>query len=231
MKIEILFPELCNLYGDSFNARYLSMCFEDATIYRTSINSKPKFLTDDVNIIYLGSCSERHQELIINKLMKYKDDIKKYIDDKKILIATGNSLEIFEQYIMDENRKIECLGIFNGYAVRNMQKRHNSLFLGEYNGIKVLGHKSQFSFSYNNDKKFIEKKRGVGMNEDDNNEGICYKNFYGTYLLGPFLVFNPDLAKKILKIKKLPFEKETYDAYNYRLKEFVNPKTDFVSKH
>ena len=38
--------------------------------------------------------------------------------------------------------------------------------------------------------------------------------------------------KKILNDNsKLPFEEETIDAYNYRLKEFEDPKTSMISKH
>lgn len=231
MKIEILYPEICNLYGDSFNAIYLKKCLKDATFIETSINEEPRFVKEDIDLVYLGTTTESNQELIIEKLKPYKKEIKKYIDDNKKLLATGNSLEMFEEYIIDKEKKIEALGIFKGYAVRNMEHRHNSLFLGEFDDIKILGHKSQFTFSYNINDKFIKTVRGIGNNENDNNEGIKYKNFYGTYLLGPFLVFNPDFTKKFLGIDRLPFEEATYESYNYRLKEFLDPKTEFISKH
>lgn len=232
MKVEILFPEICNLYGDTANGMYLKKCFPTSTV-ETSIHEEPKFIKGDIDIVYIGTSSEKYQELIIERLLPYKEKIKEYIEKEKIIIATGNAMEIFEEYIMDEvtNKKIECLNIFKGYAIRNINKRHNSLFLGDYEGIKLVGHKSQFTFSYNIENRFITKERGIGNNKDDSFEGINYKNFYGTYLLGPFLIFNPNFTKKILGIETLPEEEAIYDSYNYRLDEFQNPKTEFVSKH
>ena len=113
-----------------------------------------------------------------------------------------------------------------------MEHRHNSLFLGKYKNLYVVGHKSQFSFSYNEDcLGFIDKVRGVGINKESLVEGIHKNNFYGTYLLGPFLIINPLITKEILSLDKLPFEEEVLDAYDYRLKEFLDPNTEFVSKH
>lgn len=231
MKIEILYPEIANLYGESGNINYLKKCFSNEKVKEIHINDKPIFDYKEIDLIYMGSMSEKNQELIIKKLLPYKESIKEYIENNHIFIVTGNALEIFQQYILDGNQKIECLGIFKGYAVRNYEKRHNSLFLGDYDGIKIIGHKSQFTFSYDSNNSFISRVRGVGMNKEDNNEGIKYKNFYGTYLLGPFLIFNPDFTKKILNLKTLPYEKSIYEAYNIRLGEFLDSKTEFASKH
>ena len=37
------------------------------------------------------------------------------------------------------------------------------------------------------------------INNTDENEGIIYKHFIGTYLIGPLLVRNPELLKLIVK--------------------------------
>ena len=235
MKIEILYKKSCNLYGDTYNNIYLKKCFSNATIYETSLNDTPKFVTEDIDLLYIGSSSEIHQKIIIEKLLPYKEKIKEMIENNKIVIATGNAFEIFGKEIQDKDEKISCLGIFDYYAKRNMEKRHNSLFLGEFNGYKILGHKSQFSFIYGVKNNFIKMIRGMGNNNEDNNEGYNYKNFYGTYLIGPFLIFNPYFMKHIKSIlndeSPLPFEDETIDAYNFRLKEFEDQKTSMISKH
>lgn len=104
--------------------------------------------------------------------------------------------------------------------------RHNSQFIGNYKGLKLLGHRSQFSFAYGNfENNFIEIEKGIGMNPDTKKEGIHVKNFYGTYSLGPFLILNPYFAKELLEIMGLEgnlcFEKEITDAYQYRLNELT----------
>ena len=62
-------------------------------------------------------------------------------------------MEIFGKEIIDENKTIKCLGIFNYYAKRNMDNRYNYLFLGEFDKIKIIGHKSQFSLIYDINKE------------------------------------------------------------------------------
>ena len=56
MKIEILYPEFCNLNGDMGNMKYLEKCIPEAEIIETSINEKPKFIDqDDISLVYIGT--------------------------------------------------------------------------------------------------------------------------------------------------------------------------------
>ncbi len=236
MKIEILYPKLCNLYGDSSNVKYLKQTIKDSVIVETKLNEKPRFLTEKIDLVYIGSTTEKYQELIIKDLMKYKDEIKNRIEEGQFIFATGNSFEIFCNNIMDNDNKINCLGIFDCYIKRNLNKRHNSLFLGEFNNIKIVGSKSQFTECFDlKDNHFIKVIKGVGLNHNEEYEGIHYKNFYATYVLGPFLVLNPYFTKYLLKELgyngKLAFEEDVVKAYEVRLNEYLDDKTIFGSMH
>ena len=70
MKIEVLFPEFCNLYGDIYNIKYLKKCMPDAEIIETALEQVPTFFNEDVNLIYLGPMTEKTQEKVIAKLLK-----------------------------------------------------------------------------------------------------------------------------------------------------------------
>ena len=39
MKIEMLYPEVCNLFGDISNIKYLKKCLPDAEIIKTEIKA------------------------------------------------------------------------------------------------------------------------------------------------------------------------------------------------
>ena len=54
MKIEVLFPEFCNLYGDISNIDYLKKCVPEAEVIYTAIDKEPAFDTQNFNLIYLG---------------------------------------------------------------------------------------------------------------------------------------------------------------------------------
>ena len=222
MTIEFLYPELCNLYGDMANMTYLRHCLPTATFYETHNQETPRFLTETVDLIYLGAMTESKQELALSRLMPHKEKLWELIESGMFVLATNNALELFGQYIVDEDRKIPALGYFPTHAKRNMNNRHNSMFIGTYNGLKIVGNKSQYSFSYGEQAHpFIQVTGGYGMNPETKNEGIHYKNFYGTYLLGPFLVLNPPFTKHLLEemgsSHPLAYENEAMDAYRYRV--------------
>ena len=224
-KVELLFPELCNIYGESYNVEYLRRCSDEIEVINTNHMDTPAFVNEDVDMIYLGCTTERKQEQIIGILSQYRDRIIELINKGVIFLATGNAVEIFGNYIEDAGRKIDALGIFDFYSVRYMRRdRHNSQFIGTFDDITVLGHRSQFSFAYGDfDDNFIDIQKGIGMNPDTKKEGVRRNNFYGTYSLGPFLILNPLFAKKLMRIMgiddTLCFEKEIVEAYEYRLTE------------
>lgn len=231
MKIEILYPEICNLYGDIFNITFLSKCVKECEVIETNLNETPRFVNEKVDFIYLGPMTERNQELAIEKLKPYKESIKQNIENKTFFLFTGNAFEVLANYIENEDgSKIEALGLIDIYAKRNMMKRYSALYLGEYKNNKIVGFKSQFSHSYgdNSEKGFLKTIRGIGLNAENNLEGIRINNFIGTYILGPILVLNPDFTKILLdemgiEEYKIPFEDTAKKSYEARLKEYEDP--------
>lgn len=228
LKIEVLFPEFCNLYGDISNIKYLKKCLPNAKFYETAFDEELIFTKEKVNFIYLGPMTEKMQEKVINKLKPYKERIKELIDENVVFLVTGNAIEIFGKYIENEDgTKIDALDIFDIYAKRDMLHRHNSIFIGNWENIKVVGFKSQFTFAYGNNENdyFAKVEKGIGLNKESKLEGIQKNNFIGTYLLGPILILNPMFTKKIIEKMgiedvKVAFEEDTIAAYNQRLSEF-----------
>lgn len=227
MKVEILFPEFCNLYGDMYNMKYLKMCIPDAEFIETALDEVPRFVSEDVNLIYLGPMTENTQEKVIDRLKPYKERIEELIEKNVVSLFTGNSLEVLGKYIENEDgSRIEGVGIFDVYSKRDMMHRHNSFLVGKYEDIEIVGFKSQFTMMYgdNSNLYFIEVEKGIGLNKESKLEGIKKNNFIGTYLIGPILIQNPLFTKKILKKMgckdiKLALEDDVMAAYEARLKE------------
>ena len=227
MKVEVLFPEFCNLYGDMYNMKYLKMCIPEAEFIETALDDVPAFTKEDVNMIYLGPMTENTQEKVIARLKPYKEKIEELIDKNVVFLFTGNAIEVLGKYIENEDgSKIDAIGIFDVYSKRDMMHRHNSYLIGKYEDIEIVGFKSQFTMMYgdNKDSYFVEVEKGIGLNKESNLEGIKKNNFVGTYLIGPILIQNPLLTKKLLKTMgakedKLAFEDDLIAAYEARLKE------------
>ena len=203
MKIEVLFPEYCNLFADSSNMKYLQQCLPEAEFIYTDYMSEPVFVTETVNLIYMGAMTEHMQSMVIKKLMPYKERIVELIKQDVPFLITSNALEIFGRWIENEDgTKEKALGIFDFYAKRDMMHRFNGLVRGHFGDMPIIGFKTQFSMAYSQEFKypFIQIDRGTGMNTKVNVEGIHLNHFYGTYLVGPFLVLNPLFTKYLMKL-------------------------------
>ena len=235
MKIEILFPEICNLYGDLQNIEYLRRSLKengvDVEIIDTSLKSTPYFADhDDFSLVYMGTLTERSQELAINALKPYRDRFKELIDAGKIFLFTGNALELFGEYIeCDDESRIPCLDIWKTYAVRRMMKRYNSLYVGKFDNTDIVGFKSQFTHSYGEVTPLFQTVRGDGLNPGNSGEGIRIGNCMATYIIGPLLVLNPPFTKYLMKLMgaetdKLAYEEAAMDVYTHRLEEFMQPE-------
>ena len=229
--IEFIFPEYTNIYGESYNMEYLRRCSPEINIVETHPGDVPLFAKGGADMVYMGCMTEEKQEKAIKLLMPYRDALIEAIRNGVIFLVTGNALEIFgtaiegDEVMSDEKIHIQGLSIFDYKAVRHMKEmRHNSQYIGTFDGLTMLGHRSQYSFAYGefND-YFIDIEKGIGMNPDTKREGVHVKNFFATYSLGPCFIMNPLFLKYILRLLGLddtiPFEKEVIEAYEYRLNE------------
>ena len=230
MKIEILFPEYANLFGDMGNILYLKACLPEAEFLETSMNDTPRFMTGDVDLIYMGPMSEPAQEKAIARLMPCKERLSQLIDEGTCFLFTGNAVEVLYKEIEDNGRKIPGLGLFDLTAARSYAHRHNSNFIGDFEGMTILGCKSQFTMAYGDNSAcyFARARRGMGLNHDTPLEGVRKNNFIGTYLLGPLLTMNPPFARWLLKAMgtepHLAYEEALTAAFEKRLGEFNDPQ-------
>lgn len=228
MTIEVLYPELTNVYGDLGNIKYLEKVTTKVKIVYTNINEEPKFNQEKIDFVYLGSMPEFHQKIILKKLIKYENKIKELIEKNVIFLFTGSAFELVGKYIEEDNQKIKTLNLFNIYFKRNYDKRHNSFYVGDFDSQKIVGNKSQFTMAYGHNKyPFLQTRVGIGMNESEKVEGIHYKNFFGTYLLGPILPLNPDFTKYLLNLKGVKetfkYEQEAYEAHDLQVELLEKP--------
>lgn len=223
MKIEFLYKELCNLYGDIGNYNYLKACLPNASFIETSLNDTPHFINNEVNFIYMGSMTEDSQIKIINALTPYKEKIKELINNNCIFLLTGNSGEIFGSEIIFEDQTIKGLEITTTITKTKKFQRYNSLYLGTFNDMKIVGYTSRFSHTYNIENPLFNTIKGLGSNENETTEGTKINNLYITNLLGPILVLNPLFTEYLIQIldknNEIAHKDIALKAYNDKITE------------
>ncbi len=232
MKLEYLYPELGNLFGDGANIRYLRKCLPEAEYIETHLPDAPAFATDqDVRFVYCGPMTERGQRMALPALRPYTDALERRIDDGCCFLFTGNSLELVGQSILTADDTLEGLKLFAFISRQDLNKRYNSLFLGKSDGLEITAFNSRFSHSHpeGSIEGFATVIRGIGLEEGCAFEGVRRSNFLGTYLLGPLLVLNPLLTKSLLKTlgagnTEPIFFREAMEAYEKRLAEFKDKR-------
>lgn len=236
MKIEVLYPEICNLYGELANIRALKESINDAEIISTRLGEKPAFINQDIDMVYMGSMTESGQILTIDALKPYTQEFRIAIENGQNILITGNALEILGQEIQENDKTItKGLEILDTIAKRYDNQRFNSLYVGEFlpesaDIIKIVGYKSVFGFSYGKSKikPFCKTLVGYGTNQDTFNEGFQINNLIATYIIGPLFILNPIFMKwfmnQRLGISKAEpvFYEAALDAYNTRLDEYLN---------
>lgn len=251
MKIEILYPEISNLFGDLANIKYIMASIPDCKVIGTDLNTKPDFLNEkDIDLVYMGTMTENNQLVAMEHLEPYKDEIKAAIESGQRFLLTGNALEIFCKDITDlddmpinrfpervdvSNKKTRCLGIFDISVKRAVMHRLNSLYLGKYEDLEIVGFKSVFTWAEPNGEipTLFNTTRGPGLDKSGMGEGIHYKNFMATYLTGPLLVLNPKFMIRLLiecggTNIKTPHMGAAMAAYEQRLEEFKREKLNYI---
>lgn len=235
MTIEILFPEVCGLFGDSQNATYLQATLPDAKFVCTPLTQTPYFVDTDPDLIYIGAMSEVTQRKVIEKLMPLKDRIEELVAKNIPILATGNAGEIFAKRIdyITEGIQVDGLNLFELEVKTNLFDRYNGKVLGEFEGFQIVGFRSQFSFLYgdNSDNFFVKCLRGDGINRDSKLEGMRKNNLICTQLLGPILPLNPLFCEYLIRLTgndaPAAYRNSAMEAYAQRLKEFNDPGVIF----
>ena len=236
MVVEILFQEVCGLYGDSQNATYLQATLPDAQFIFTRLCDTPYFVENTPDLIYIGCMSESTQRRVIEKLFPYKERILQLVDSGTPILATGNAGEIFTKEIryITEDITTNGLGLFDLTVKTDLFKRYNGMVLGEFEDMQIVGFRSQFSFLYgdNTHNYFVKCIRGEGINKDSQLEGMRKNNLICTQIIGPILPLNPLFCEYFVGLAGVKataaFRDSAMDAYNQRLKEFKDPNVSFT---
>ncbi|MEK7633526.1 MAG: cobalamin biosynthesis protein CobQ [Patescibacteria group bacterium] len=206
-----LYPDLMNTYGDRGNIIALSYRMKIAgikpVINKISVN-EPAELISKMDLIFMGGAQDKQQEIVNRDLKNSKGKYLKEAIDSGVpgLFVCGAYQFLGKYYKAADGTMIEGLGAFDLYTESpglNFPRCIGNIIIDSklFPKIKLVGFENHGGRTYLADKKlaFAKVVKGYGNNGKDKTEGIYYKNSFGTYLHGPILPKNPELADYLIK--------------------------------
>lgn len=236
-KIAHLYYNLMNLYGEIGNILCLKDHLEhnNLKVEITNISLNEPINWEEYDLFYIGSGNEESFELVLEQLKQEQSAIKKAINNNKFFLVTGNALNLFgKTYTNKEGHTKKALGIL-AYDAYQTDFRIVGEQTYEFAKLeqKIIGFNNRDSvLKYVKEKHLFQVINGTGYVPKSIVEGIQKNNFYGTYLLGPLLIRNPEfteyLVQKICNEIQVPYkeyhnewEEKAYEEYQ---KNIVNQK-------
>jgi len=211
LNIGWLYPDLMNTYGDRGNiialSRRLKLRKIKPVIHKISIN-EPGGLISKMDIIFMGGAQDKQQEIVNRDLKNNKGQYLKKAIAQGVpgLFVCGAYQFLGKYYKTADGTLIEGLGAFDLYTENpgiNFPRCIGNIIIESplFPKIKLVGFENHGGRSFLADKKqaFAHVVKGFGNNGEDKTEGIYYKNSFGTYLHGPILPKNPELADYLIK--------------------------------
>ena len=209
LKILYLYPDILELYGDYGNIQVLKYRLEKrgitAIIDRYSIgDDSPDF--NNYDLVFAGGGADQEQGILADDLIKYKDNIKDAINNGVFFLLICGAYQLFGKYYKSADGNIvPGLEVFDYYteAINDRKKRciGNIIIEANLNGktTKVIGFENHGGQTFDILKPFGKVLFGNGNKFGDIQEGYFEKNVIATYLHGPLLSKNPELADYIIK--------------------------------
>lgn len=204
-----LFPDLLNLYGDGGNVKVLEHRARERGIpvEVRRVNHGEHVDLAGVDLVFLGGGPDREQRLASEDLMRMRDDLHAYVEDDGVLLAICGGFQILGHEWLLGEEVVKGLGLVDMTTERAPGGSGNRL-IGNIALRSPLADQAVVGYENHAGRTHlgtgveafgdVASSTGHGNNDSDKRDGVRYKNVVGTYLHGPLLPKNPQVADALL---------------------------------
>ena len=216
-----MYHDIMDLYGDKGNMMVLKARCEqrgiDVCIDTLTIGEEKDLTTYD--LLFLGGGADKEQMMLIDDLLKRKDNIQQAMQQGTFVLLICGGYQLFGQYYINaDNEKIEGLKFFDYYTdtgdngtrcIGNIAIRCK-LDDQEFIAVGFENHGGQ---TKQVSSPLGEVLCGFGNSFEGKREGFYNGQVLATYMHGPLLPKNPEIADFVIyKSLKKQHPEITYDA-------------------
>ncbi|MDO4502504.1 MAG: MurT ligase domain-containing protein [Coriobacteriia bacterium] len=203
-----LFPQLLNLYGDGGNATVLRRRLEwrGIPVEVRAIDEHAPFDLADVDLLFLGGAPDREQEIASRALMEHAAELRTYVESGSPCLAICGGFQMLGRSWILNGRSVPglALGAFETRRAGTSRDRLVDNVVLQVPGIDhpVVGYENHAGRTFLDDPATafgqLTSKTGHGNNDQNRADGYASGNLLCTYLHGPLLAKNPQVADLLL---------------------------------
>lgn len=206
LKILWMYHDLMDLYGDKGNIetlRYRASKRGINVIVDTCTLQEERNI-EDYDIFFLGGGADKEQTLVYKDLLERKKSILKAKESGTAFLLICGGYQLFGQYYLDQDgQKIDGLGIYD-YYTESSDRDHRCIgnIVVETNihdkKVTVVGFENHGGQTKEVSNPFGKVLVGHGNTFDSGFEGYMDTQTIATYMHGPLLPKNPDIADEVI---------------------------------
>lgn len=194
-----LYPHEMNTYGDWGNVLVLQKRLEWRGYNVEIIEHRPgDILKAKPDLIFFGGGQDSGQSLILKDLHKHSNRLRDWIESETPTLAICGGYQLLgREFITHTGERLEGVGALPVTTRAESGRLIGNVVLQSDMFDQIVGfenHSGRTSFLSDNVGALGEVRIGGGNNGKDGKEGIIYKTTIGTYLHGPLLPKNPQVA-------------------------------------
>ena len=205
-----MYPTLLNLYGDGGNAIVLAQRAQARGMEVELVRAEQGEAFDiaRADIVYLGGGPDREQRLASHELLAQTEDLRAYVEDDGVLLAICGGYQIIGREWLLGDELVPGLGLVDITTGRAEGGSHNRL-VGNIVLDSPLARMPVVGYENHAGRTFLGSgcqpfghvigHHGHGNNDADRADGVLYRNVVGTYLHGPLLAKNPEIADWLIE--------------------------------
>ena len=205
LRVVYLYPDALNLYGDGGNAMIIkSRCaWRGIPVTVDEVTMGQKLNLESADIVLMGGGADRDQLAVAHELASRREEIARYVESDGTLLAICGSYQLLgHSYYMGDTR-IEGLGVLDIETTRGEGRLiGNVAVTTELCDAPLVGfenHGGRTHLGPNAAPLGDSVVPDTGNNGGDGHEGVLYRGVVGTYLHGPALSKNPQLADWLIE--------------------------------
>ena len=205
-KVAWMYHDFMDLYGDKGNMMVLKKRCEDRGIafQLDPIGIGTPADLSEYNLVFMGGGADKEQMTLIPDLLSRKENIFKALQSGTFFFLICGGYQLFGQYyIATDGTKVEGLNICDYYTETGDDGSRcvgNIVIDAQLDSLKtqIIGFENHGGQTKNVNHPLGTVIKGCGNSFNAGNEGYYDGKILGTYLHGPILPKNPDVADFVI---------------------------------